>query len=141
MSKKVFFLLFSVVLLFGLTAAAVDPESVVPALALSIVTVVILPFLVEGVKILADKTGQAWLLGKTAATIYCWVIAMGLTVIYYNWKALPPLPSDPKEIATILFLYGSTIAQIATNVYNVVYAKWLEAEAQKPGSLLSYKLK
>lgn len=138
--KKIFvFLSLAFLMIFFVVAATVPPDSIVPAVAIAVVTAVVIPFLVEGVKILAVKTGKQWLIGKTAASIYAWAIALVLVILYFNWKALPPLPSDPQEAATQIFLYGSTIATAANFVYNAIISKVLDGMATS-GNLLSYKL-
>jgi peptidoglycan/LPS O-acetylase OafA/YrhL len=139
--KKIFVaMLISFLLIFFVVAATVPPESIVPAVAIAVVTAIVIPFLVEGVKILANKTGKDWLIGKTAASIYAWVIALVLVILYFDWKALPPLPSDPQEAAKIVFLYGSTIAAAANFVYNAIISKLLDGQATFT-NVLAYKLK
>jgi hypothetical protein len=141
MFKKIFVAFLLIFSLVFVVAATVPPESIVPAVAITVMTAIIIPFLVEGVKILADKTGKTWLVGKTAASVYSWVIALALVVLYFDWKALPPLPSDPQAAAAQVFLYGSTIATAANFVYNAIISKFLDKAAENGNALLAYKLK
>lgn len=139
--KKIFLIALMLVSVFFLVSATVPPESVVPAIAITVVTTVLLPFVVEGLKIVVAKTGKQWLIGKTAASIYSWVIALGLVILYYDWKALPALPPDRNEAARQILFYGAFIAQAAQFVYNAIYSKFLDKAAQAGNALLAYKLK
>jgi peptidoglycan/LPS O-acetylase OafA/YrhL len=140
MFKKIFVAFLLIFSLVFVIAATVPPESIVPAVAISVVTAIVIPFLVEGIKILANKTGKDWLIGKTAASIYAWAIALVLVILYFDWKALSPLPSDPQEAATMIFLYGSTIAAAANFVYNAIESKFLDGLATST-NIIAYKLK
>jgi uncharacterized membrane protein len=133
------FLLF-VICIFFLIGATVPPESIIPTIAITIVTAILLPLLVEGVKLLASKTGKQWLVGKTAASIYGWAIALLLVVIYYDWKALPALPADPNEAIKQILFYGTFIAKAAEFAYNAIISKLFDEMAKKPGSVFAYKL-
>jgi protein-S-isoprenylcysteine O-methyltransferase Ste14 len=139
MKKKFVAFLISFLLIF-VVAATVPPESVVPAVAIAVVTAIVVPVLVEGVKLLASKTGKQWLVGKTASSIYAWAIALILVILYYDWKALPPLPSDPQAAVIQVITYGSFIAKAADFVYNAIISKIFDGLA-KSYNAFSYKLK
>lgn len=139
--KKLFLTILIVVSLFFLVAAVTPPESIVPAIAITVVSAIFIPLLIEGIKLLVSRTGWDWLVGKTAASIYGWVIALALVVIYFDWKALPAPPSDPTEWIKQVVLYASLIAKAAEFVYNLIISKIFDGLAKKdPSGLLGYKL-
>jgi hypothetical protein len=112
----------------------------VPAWVLPMLTIVLIPVLVEGIRWLVSKAPQlSWLTGKVALSILTYVIAVGVTAAFTQWGQLPPLPADAAEAVNTILGYATALFGAATILYNVLYAHFLDAWA-KPQNALSYRL-
>jgi len=131
-----------VVLAFFLLLFVVSADSAIPTVAVLIVTAVVIPLLVELIKLLVVKVPKlAWLADKVAVSVISFLIAVGVAAVYsIQWGQLPPLSSDPMVAFQELMAYASVLYTASTEFYNVVLAKFLDGLA-KPGNLFAYKLK
>lgn len=141
MFKKLLFLVFFVLAAFTMVAAVVPDGYVVPAVVIVLLTGVFIPAFVEGIKLLVAKVPSLEILrSKAAASIYAYLIAVGITA-YFCAQAglLPALPVDPNGATETIIAWASTIFSASTILYNVVIGPIMERLAT-PTNALAYKL-
>ena len=130
-------ILFTVFLLLFVIAA--DWLGEVPEWVVVLVTVLLIPVLVEILKAIALKTNQVWLTGKAALSVMAFLIAVVLSALFVQWGQLPALPEDPAQAASALVGYATAFFGASTGLYNVVLGALLDRAASSK-NLLSYRL-
>jgi hypothetical protein len=111
----------------------------IPGWVVPLISVILIPLIVEGVKFLIAKfPNLSWLSGKVALSILAYLIAIAVTMAFTQWGQLPPLPEDTAQAVSVVLGYATALFGAATVLYNVLYSYFLNAWAKKD-NILSYR--
>jgi hypothetical protein len=138
--KKIFLFVIASFLMLFLVAFDVLPGTEVPVWVVALLTAVAIPLLVELVKLLAAKVPWlSWISGKVALSVLTYIVSVGAVAIFVNWTLIPPLPTDPAELVSVVLAYATAFFGAATGLYNVLIARMLNSWATST-NVLAYKL-
>jgi hypothetical protein len=87
-----------------------------------IVTVLVVPLLVQGFKLVLAATGKE--VSRFWATVVAFVVSVGLAF----WWVRPALPTttDPMQMATEIMVIIGSVFGFATLIYNLILSKLFE---------------